>query len=123
MGLIADALRANLQTIARSDARQLRELDRELSTAGSKPDSGPPEFLLAGADLKALLGKGSFQHQTVAVLKQLCRKHHIRGFSKLKKNGLCALLVKHGVEPPPRPLENFTKRELTVLVNKLLGQS
>ena len=79
MGLIADALRANLQTIARSDARQLRELDRELSTAGSKPDSGPPESLSAGADLKALLGKGSFQNQTVVVLKQLCRKHLVDG--------------------------------------------
>ena len=123
MGLIADALRANLHTLAQSDARHLRELDQELRRARPLPDSHPPEPFSARQDVKALLGQGSFQHQTVAVLKQLCRDHSIRGFSRLKKQGLCELLEKNGVVAPPRPLENFTKKELIVLVRTLLNQT
>ena len=33
MGQISEALRANLKAVAESDARTLRELDRELKTA------------------------------------------------------------------------------------------
>ena len=121
MGLIADALRANLQTVAQSDARYLRELDQELSRARTLPEGQPPEAATRET-VKALLGRGSFQHQTVAVLKQLCRDHSIRGFSKLKKQSLCELLEKNGVVPPPRPLENFSKKELIDLVQSLLQQ-
>jgi hypothetical protein len=76
----------------------------------------------AGGNALALLGRGSFQQQSVATLKGLCKQHGIKGYSKLKKPALAAVLEQHGVEPPPRPLESFTKKELVGLVRQLLNQ-
>ena len=118
MGKIAEALRTNLRTIAQSDARTLRELDQQLIKAR---EAVAPAALSTAPDVKALLGKGSFQQQTVATLKGLCRKHNITGFSKLKKADLARLLEKQGIEAPPRPLESFSKKELVALVRQLLG--
>jgi len=117
MGKIAEALRANLQAVAQSDARALRELDQELKAAIAAP---APAALSGRTDAKALLGQGSFQQQTVKTLKQLCRQHRIRGFSKLKKPELCKALTEQGITPPPRPLESFRKKELIALVRQLL---
>ena len=118
MGKIAEALRANLQTIAQSDARSLRELDQELFNAKATAQSTPQ---LQGRDqLKALLGKGSFQQQTVATLKRICKENGISGYSKLRKAELAARLTAEGISPPPRPLESFSKKELIALVNQLL---
>ena len=90
MGKIAEALRANLQAIAQSDARSLKELDQELSNATATAPTVPP---LKGRDrIAALLGKGSFQQQTVATLKRLCRDNGITGYSKLRKADLAASL-------------------------------
>ena len=120
MGKIAEALRANLQTIAQSDARSLRELDQELFNAKAAVRSTPQ--LQGREQLKALLGQGSFQQQTVATLKRLCKENGISGTSKLRKAELAATLNQHGVEPPPRPLEHFKKDELIALVKQLLEQ-
>ena len=81
MGLIADALRANLRNLAESDARSLRELDQELIRSRNGAETSAPPSLQAGVDPKALLGEGRFEQQTVARLKQLCRtlkenRHH-----------------------------------------------
>ena len=118
MGEIAEALRANLQTIAQSDARSLRELDQELFNAKAAVQSTPQ--LQGREQLKALLGKGSFQQQTVATLKRICKENGISGYSKLRKAELAARLTAEGVSPPPRPLESFSKKELIALVNQLL---
>ena len=118
MGKIAEALRANLQTIAQSDARSLRELDQELFNAKAAVQSTPQ--LQGREQLKALLGKGSFQQQTVATLKRICKENGISGYSKLRKAELAARLTAEGVSPPPRPLESFSKKELIALVNQLL---
>ena len=119
MGKIAEALRANLQAIAQSDARSLRKLDQELRAATAPAASAPQ---LTGRErMAALLGKGSFQQQTVATLKRLCRENGIKGYSKLRKAELARELERHGVVPPPRPLENFKKAELIALVKQLLG--
>ena len=119
MGKIAEALRANLQTIAQSDARSLRELDQELFNAKAAMRSTPQ--LQGRQQLKALLGKGSFQQQTVTTLRRLCKENGIRGTSKLRKAELAARLTAEGVSPPPRPLESFTKKELIALVRQLIG--
>ena len=119
MGKIAEALRANLQTIAQSDARSLRELDQELFNAKAAVRSTPQ--LQGREQLKALLGKGSFQQQTVANLKRLCKENGISGYSKLRKAELANELERHDVEPPPRPLESFTRKELIALVRQLIG--
>ena len=121
MGKIAEALRANLKAVAASDARSLRELDQELRNA-TEPATAAPQ-LTGRKRMAALLGKGSFQQQTVATLKRLCKEHAIKGYSKLRKAELAKELERHGVVPPPRPLENFKKTELIALVRKLLDEA
>jgi hypothetical protein len=71
---------------------------------------------------KALLGKGIFLKQSAASLKRLCKEHGIKGYSKLQKDALAKVLERHGVSPPPPPLESFTKKELIALVRQLLGE-
>ena len=121
MGKIAEALRANLQTIAQSDARSLRELDQELFNAKAAVRSTPQ--LQGREQLKTLLGQGSFQQQTVATLKRLCKENGLSGYSKLRKAELAARLTAEGVSPPPRTLESFTKKELIALVRQLIGDA
>ena len=83
MGRLAEALRANLKSVAASDARALREIDQELKAAMS--GVVPVEVQLTGqVDAKALLGKGSFKQQTVTTLRRICKENGIKGFSKLK---------------------------------------
>ena len=122
MGRLAEALRANLKSIAASDARALREMDQELRAATS--GVVPPEAQLTGqVDAKALLGKGSFKQQTVTTLKRLCKENGIKGFSKQKKAELCQTLETHGIQAPPPPLESFSKKALVVMLKQLLGMS
>ena len=59
MGKIAEALRSNLQSIAQSDARTLRELDQELSAATAAVGSEKQAELTGLTEVKALLGNGS----------------------------------------------------------------
>ena len=120
MGKIAEALRANLRAVAESDARSLRDLDQELK-ALRDTDAPAQQVLPQRFEVKALLGGGTFQQQTVATLKRLCKAHGITGYSKLRKAELALALERQGVEPPPRPLENFTKKELIALVRQLIG--
>ena len=120
MGRLAEALRANLKSVAESDARALREMDQELRAATS--GVVPPEAQLTGqVDAKALLGKGSFQQQTVQTLRRLCKENGIKGFSKLKKAELCKTLEAQGIQAPPPPLESFSKKELVAMLKPFLG--
>ena len=122
MGRLAEALRANLKSVAASDARALREIDQELKAATS--GVVPTETQLTGqVDAKALLDKGSFKQQSVTSLKRLCKQNGIKGFSKLKKAELCKTLEAQGVQAPPPPLESFSKKELVAMLKKLLGMS
>ena len=106
MGLIADALRANLRNLAESDARSLRDLDQELIRSRNGAETSAPPSLQAEAVPKALLSEGRFEQQSVERLKQLCRDHRITGFSKLKKAELCRTLKEHEITLPPRTLES-----------------
>ena len=119
MGRIVDALRATLKTVAESDARALRDLDQELRRVSDA--ARPTEPSLSGrVDAKALLGEGSFQQQTVANLKRLCKTNGITGYSKLKKAELCQALEAKGVQAPPPPLESFSKKELVAMLKTVL---
>lgn len=118
MGRIAEALRANLRTIAQSDARSLRALDQELQQASA---AAAGAALPGGQPVQALLGKGTFAQQTVTTLRSLCKQHGIKGFSKFNKAELARVLEQHGVEPPPRPVESFNKSELVSLVKQLMA--
>ena len=119
MGKIAEALRSNLRSLAESDARNLRDLDQELRALR---DTHPSEqqLLPQRPEVKALLGGGTFQQQTVAALKRICKENGIKGVSKLRKAELAARLTAEGVSPPPRPIESFSKKELITLVKQLL---
>jgi hypothetical protein len=117
---IADLLEATSRELAGTDARVYRRVGTHLQrTAQAIEDlNSPPRE--AGCSALALLGRGSFQQQNVATLKALCKQHGIKGFSKYKKADLAEVLEQHGVEPPPRPLESFSKKELIGLVRQLL---
>ena len=119
MGRLAEALRANLKSVAESDARALREIDQELKAATSGVVSAEAQ-LTSQIDAKALLGKGSFKQQTVTTLKRLCKENGIKGFSKLKKADLCQTLEAQGIQAPPPPLESFSKKELVAMLKTLL---
>jgi hypothetical protein len=118
---IADLLEATSRELAGTDARVYRRVDTHLKrTAQAIEDLNSPAREAGGSPL-ALLGRGSFQQQSVATLKGLCKQHRIKGFSKYKKADLAKVLEQHGVEPPPRPLESFSKKELVGLVRQLMG--
>ena len=120
MGRLAEALRANLKSVAESDARALREIDQELKAATS--GVVPAEVQLTGQiDAKALLGKGSFKQQTVTTLRRICKENDIKGVSKLKKADLCQTLEAQGIQAPPPPLESFSKKELVAMLKQLLA--
>ena len=119
MGRLTDALRANLKAVAESDARALRDIDQELKAASNNSISSPE--LSGSVNAAALLGKGSFKQQTVATLKRLCKENGIKGYSKLKKPELCRSLETKGVQPPPPPLESFSKKELVAMLRTVLG--
>lgn len=121
---IADLLEATNRELAGTDARVYRRVGVHLQRttqaiedlAGAASGGGDSRAL-------ALLGRGSFLQQTVATLKGICKEHGIKGYSKLKKPALAAVLEQHGVEPPPRPLESFNKKELIALMRQLLEQN
>ena len=118
---IADLLETTTRELAGTDARVYRRVGTHLQrTAQAIEELNSPVSASRGNAL-ALLGRGSFQQQSVATLKGLCKQHGIKGFSKYKKGDLARVLEQHGVEPPPRPLESFSKKELIVLVKNLLG--
>ena len=118
---IADLLEATSRELAGTDARVYRRVGEHLQRT-----SQAIEELSAPAEPSnwalALLGKGSFLQQSVTTLKALCKQHGIPGYSKLKKADLAKVLEQHGLEPPPRPLESFSKKELIGLVKQLLNQ-
>ena len=117
MGQIADALRANLQKVAQSDARSLRALEEGLESIQSAEASSRrvlPETV------KALIGPGTFDKQTNKTLQSLCKEHGVKGFSKLNKAQLIAALKEKGVAPPPRSIDRLSKNELVKLVKLLM---
>ena len=122
MGKIAEALRNNLRSIAESDARSLRELDRELGAIQESGATGQ-QALTQRPETKALLAEGTFMQQTVATLKRICKENGIKSVSKLRKAELAARLTAEGVSPPPRPLESFSKKELIAFVKQLLERT
>ena len=118
---VADLLEATTRELAGTDARVYRRVGTHLQrTAQAIEELNSPASAPGGHGL-ALLGRGSFQQQSVATLKGLCKQHGIKGFSKYKKADLAKVLQQHGVEPPPRPLESFSKSELVSLVKQLMA--
>ena len=118
---IADLLEATSRELAGTDARVYRRVGEHVQRTEQAIEALQSPTAQAPSTASALLGRGSFQQQTVATLKALCKQHQIKSYSKLKKADLARVLERHGVEPPPRPLESFSKKELIGLVRQLLG--
>lgn len=117
---IADLLEATSRELAVTDARVYRRVGEHLQrTTQAMADLSSPDG--PSSRSLALLGRGSFLHQSVSTLKALCKQQGIGGYSKLKKADLARVLEQHGLEPPPRPLESFSKKELIGLVRQLLS--
>ena len=68
---------------------------------------------------RAAFLEGSFADESSRQLKQYCKTHGLRGYSKLSKPALCAALEKAGVQAPPRPLEKLEQPHLAQLAAKL----
>ena len=119
---IADLLEQSHRELAGTDARVYRRVADHLQrSSAALHDLQDPQPGGTQAR-KVLLGKGSFLQQSAASLKRLCKEHGIKGYSKLQKAALAHLLERHGVTPPPPPLESFSKKELIELVRQLLGE-
>ena len=117
---VADLLEATSRELAGTDARVYRRVGTHLQRTAQAIEELSGPATAPGGQALALLGRGTFQQQSVATLKGLCKQHGIKGFSKYKKADLVRVLEQHGVEPPPRPLESFSKKELIGLVRQLL---
>jgi len=120
---IADLLEATSRELAGTDARVYRRVGTHLQRTAEAIEELNSAASTSGANPLALLGRGSFQQQSVTTLKGLCKQNGIKGFSKFKKADLARVLEQHGVELPPRPLESFSKKELIALARQLLGLS
>ncbi len=68
---------------------------------------------------RAAFLEGRFADQSSRQLKQYCKKHGLKAYSKLNKSALCAALKNAGVQAPPRPLENLDRPQLVQLADKL----
>ena len=118
---VADLFEATSRELAGTDARVYRRVGTHLQRTAKAIEELNGPAPAPGGQALALLGRGTFQQQSVATLKGLCKQHGIKGFSKYKKADLARVLERHGVEPPPRPLESFSKTELIGLVRQLLA--
>ena len=128
-GSIANLFRAASQELAQSDARIYRSIDRHLRRTREilaeeeeswewrkQATRAPKEFFSAP---RLLRGAPSYERQPRKMLERLCREHEIRGYSRMSKAVMISQLKAKGVEPPPLPLEAFTKAELLELIEQL----
>ena len=63
--------------------------------------------------------EGSFVDESSRQLKQYCKSHGLKAYSKLSKPELCTVLEKAGVQAPPRPLEKLEQPQLAQLADRL----
>jgi hypothetical protein len=130
-GSIADLFLAASQELAKSDARLYRSVDRHLRRTREilerEEGSGQENIAsrIAGGlnSSPALLqGAPSYERQPRRSLELLCKKHEIRGFSRMSKVEMINHLKSKGVVAPPTPLAAFTKTELLALIQDLAAK-
>ena len=68
---------------------------------------------------RAAFVEGSFADESSRQLKQYCKAHGLKAYSKLSKPALCTVLEKAGVQAPPRPLEKLEQPQLVQLADRL----
>jgi len=114
------------RSLAHSDARLYRSVDRHLSRtreilrqAEAARDTIPEELTALSPQL--LQGAPSYKRQTRKSLEALCRQHSVRGYSRMSKDLMIQRLQQKGVAAPPVPMEALSKSELLSLLRDLLG--
>ncbi len=122
LGSVIRELEQTSRDLAGSDARVYRRVARHLHRAGEAVNDLQEASGSVPQAHGTLLGRGSCLKQSVTNRRKLCREHGIRGCSRLPKAALASILEQHGVEPPPPPLESFSRKELIALVRRLLGE-
>ena len=125
---LADLFLQASRSMAHSDARLYRSVDRHLSRtreilrqADAITDGLPLDT--AARSTRLLLGAPSFERQTRKTLKALCRQHSVRGYSRMSKATMIQRLQETGVAAPPVPMEALSKAELLSLLRDVLGIS
>ena len=68
---------------------------------------------------RAAFVEGSFADESSRQLKQYCKAHGLKAYSKRSKPALCTVLEKAGVQAPPRPLEKLEQPQLVQLADRL----
>lgn len=125
---LADLFLQASRSLAHSDARLYRSVDRHLSRtreilrrAEAINDGRPLETAANSPQL--LLGAPSYERQTRRSLEALCREHGVRGYSRMSKATMIQCLQEAGVAAPPVPMEALSKVELLLLLRDVLGTS
>ena len=114
------------RSLAHSDARLYRSVDRHLSRTReilrqAEAATGVMPQELAASSPQLLHGAPSFQRQTRKTLEALCRQHGVRGYSRMSKTLMIQRLQQNGVAAPSVPMEALSKPELLSLLRDLLG--
>lgn len=122
---LADLFLQASRSLAHSDARLYRSVDRHLSRtreilreAEAARGAIPQEK--AAPSLQLLLGAPSYDRQTRKSLETLCRQHGVRGYSRMSKALMIQRLQQEGVAAPSVPMEALSKAELLTLLSDLL---
>jgi hypothetical protein len=122
---LADLFLQASRSLALSDARLYRSVDRHLSRTreilrrAEAISDGPPLETEARSP-RLLLGAPSYERQTRRSLEALCRTHGMRGYSRMSKAAMIQRLQEAGVAAPPVPMEALTKSELLSLLRDAL---
>lgn len=113
------------RSLAHSDARLYRSVDRHLSRTReilrqAEAAMGEVPLENAASSPPLLFGAPSFERQTRKSLEMLCREHGVRGYSRMSKAMMIQRLQQAGVAAPPVPMEALSKGELLTLLRDLL---
>jgi hypothetical protein len=121
---IADLFMQANRELAKSDARIYRAADKYIKATREllrqeqlRQDVRP---VLDNAITTVALEYG-YERQTRKSLEELCKKHSIRGFSRMSKEQMIICLQEKEIPEPPIPLEAYSKMELVAFLRDVLG--
>jgi hypothetical protein len=122
---LADLFLEASRSLAQSDARLYRSVDRHLSRTREilRQAEAETDGVLLGypaISSRLMFGAASFERQTRKSLETLCRQYGVRGYSRMSKATMIQRLQQEGVAPPPLPMEALSKGELLALLRDLL---
>jgi hypothetical protein len=123
---LADLFLQASRSLAHSDARLYRSVDRHLSRTReilrqAEAETGELPLENSASSPQLLFGAPSFERQTRKSLVTLCKQHGVRGYSRMSKAKMIQYLQQAGVVAPPLPVEALSKGEMLTLLRNLLS--